>query len=268
MGPILGPLVVTGILVNKIKDPEKIRDSKKLFVSRDKNSYANLEREALAILSQISNISSFHSIMDYCINLDEIRKICPGFFEMCFHNFSVPLWCGEDEIESKKKAIKESVKIEAVKFIIFCPRLFNSKIEQSKLKIDFSGFIRIIEEYKREGIKNFYCGKIGASSRYPIPNVGKIEKKERSHYLQDGGAEIQFILDGDEKVYEIALASIVGKYVRELSMLSLHNFFKKDKKDIYPVSGYRDSKTFIFLKGIENQIKELGLDDICLIRKK
>jgi ribonuclease HII len=100
----------------------------------------------------------------------------------------------------------------------------------------------------KSGFKKSYKNEIERALQDLKINYRKIktekEENEESIYeiLEESeGKErtlkkIYFIKDADEKFYEVALASQIGKYIREICMLSLTKFL--DEKSTFPISGY------------------------------
>jgi len=100
----------------------------------------------------------------------------------------------------------------------------------------------------KSGFKKSYKNEIEKALQDLKINYRKIktekEENEESIYeiLEESeGKEktlkkIYFIKDADEKFHEVALASQIGKYIREICMLSLTKFL--DEKSIFPISGY------------------------------
>jgi ribonuclease HII len=206
----------------------------------------------------------------------EIIEMCPISPEkICFTKINIPVWMkSENSIqnESKKEEIKsnqEGNKIKQeegeeitskklkVRYAILCPGLLSKyiKIMGSKFSVNSYFMVKMALLSSSEKV---ICGKSGFKKSYKNEieralqdlkiNYRKIktekEENEESIYeiLEESeGKEktlkkIYFIKDADEKFHEVALASQIGKYIREICMLSLTKFL--DEKSTFPISGY------------------------------
>src|SRR5439155_702385 len=98
------------------------------------------------------------------------------------------------------------------------------------------------------------CGKVGGRKEYsaaiePLaPLVGVLaEKTARSSYAIPGFGEMHFVLDGDATEPAIGLASLIGKYVRELWMHRINRYWIDAAPGAEPASGYHDPITQRFV---------------------
>ncbi|MEM8864881.1 MAG: hypothetical protein AAGF31_04975 [Planctomycetota bacterium] len=95
----------------------------------------------------------------------------------------------------------------------------------------------------------------------------KIESRAESRYAwgpADRRAEVAF-LTGGEAFLPAALASMTAKYLRELSMQALNQFWRRHLPDLKPTAGYPvDAKRF--KAEIADKQKSLGIDDHILWR--
>jgi hypothetical protein len=91
------------------------------------------------------------------------------------------------------------------------------------------------------------------------------EGRQKSSY-RVAASEINFQTKAEEH-FPVAVASMVCKYVRELSMELFNNFWKQHLPDIKPTKGYpQDAKRF--RKEIAAQQKQLGIPDSTLWRER
>jgi len=206
----------------------------------------------------------------------EIIEMCPISPEkICFTKINIPVWMKNEnstQNESKKGEIKinqegnkimqeEGEEITSkklkVRYAILCPGLLSKyiKIMGSKFSVNSYFMVKMALLSSSEKV---ICGKSGFKKSYRNEiekalqdlkiNYRKIktekEENEESIYeiLEESeGKEktlkkIYFIKDADEKFHEVALASQIGKYIREICMLSLTKFL--DEKSTFPISGY------------------------------
>jgi len=205
----------------------------------------------------------------------EIIEMCPISPEkICFSKITIPLWVKNEnstQNESKKGEIKsnqegneieeEQEKIASkklkVRYAILCPGLLSKyiKIMGSKFSVNSYFMVKMALLSSSEKV---ICGKSGFKKSYKneiekaLQDLKinyrkiKIEKEENEESIYEileerEGKErtlkkIYFIKDADEKFHEVALASQIGKYIREICMLSLTKFL--DEKSTFPISGY------------------------------
>lgn len=128
--------------------------------------------------------------------------------------------------------------------------------------------------------KNIFlcCDKLGGRNRYGdllarfFPEMMfqiVTESRDVSRYifpLSNGSVTILFQAKGESNLPS-AMASIVSKYVREISMKSFNEYWQRRIPDLEPTAGYPvDAKRFREETQIERQ--NLGVDDELFWRKK
>ena len=94
------------------------------------------------------------------------------------------------------------------------------------------------------------------------------ESQQRSAYLIEQGprsAEIRFQLNGEDACLPVALSSMVSKYVRELLMELLNNWWAQRIRGLKPTAGYYvDGRRF--LHDIAPAVAAEGIDPSMLVR--
>ncbi len=280
MGPLMGPLVITGILAkSRIKFDwfKGVEDSKRFF-SRNQNSFKKMEEFAL---------SFFLSVYGYLPSspVEFITKItegisCPASKRICWE--SIPdhfIWADMEKVREKAEEFKrwmeeENILIKSIFSRIFCVYEINNLIDKGYKKgfIDFIGFCEVIERLKKKKME-VIAGKIGGMKRYflflkykfPDYFIETIEERpELSTYIlknENSFFKISFVEDVEDKLFFAALSSIIGKYIRELLMVSIRRSFNSKEE----ISGYRDKKTIRFLESIRHKENYF---ERCVVRKK
>jgi len=142
--------------------------------------------------------------------------------------------------------------------------------------LDFRYFIEIARALRKRVEQDvlFICGKIGSTKRYADwfsfmgIDAGIIhESTSESAYAAAGLGEFRFIRDADDAHFCVALASMAGKYLRELAMLRLNGRMKKwIDSDCAWISGYANARTRDMIEKTANARRSLGLPDECFIR--
>ncbi|MFN4226758.1 MAG: hypothetical protein ACK4F0_01270 [Candidatus Ratteibacteria bacterium] len=250
-GPILGPLIITGILTTEnIKIPVYIKDSKIFYKNR--NDFKKLEEIAIVLFYLIENklpnspYQIFKKFTHFICNFKE--NICQKNIPTHFENENL------EKIKSKyENILKEKSKIKKIIVKTICPHFFNDFIRKknSKFLLNLFKFFEIIKETEKFKFIKFYCGKIGSTIYYtnyfkfffPDYQVKTVcEDKEISEYLlskNDIFFEVGFYKDVENISPVACLSSIIGKYIREIIMVSLRKSLNIEEN----ISGYRDEKT-------------------------
>ncbi|MGB9589874.1 MAG: hypothetical protein ACP5QG_07920 [candidate division WOR-3 bacterium] len=216
LGPRLGPLMVTGVLLEISGDDEMllanhsgpIDDSKRIF-KRDPKSYACGESIALGIIA-----SAGIGVGD----TDALREGLGLPDDLPLPASRLPIWC------RKEKLPKVETRVLGIRVRATPPSVINRLNK-------FNHTVSCMIDLARQIMPLDLCvlGKVGGRKFYgPFlweafgdgPSTLREEQSE-SVYLA-GGTEWRFLQDADATHLPVAMASIVGKYIRELVMLELN----------------------------------------------
>jgi ribonuclease HII len=120
------------------------------------------------------------------------------------------------------------------------------------------------------------CGKVGGIGKYePFfgPLAGRLhlaleEGQALSHYRFPELGEIRFVRDADAIDALVMLASLIGKYLRELLMARISNFYAValNEAGLHP-SGYHDPVTAAFVKKTAATRRRLKIAPDCFERR-
>src|SRR5262249_40637520 len=94
------------------------------------------------------------------------------------------------------------------------------------------------------------------------------ESRARSAYHFPGVGEIAFVRDGDDSDLCVALASMVGKYVREALMARVVRFYRDHDPELPDASGYHDPMTSTFIARTALVRKKRQVPDHCFERRR
>jgi len=92
--------------------------------------------------------------------------------------------------------------------------------------------------------------------------------RARSGYYFPGLGELHFVRDVDSRDQLVMLASMVGKYVRELLMSRVSAFYSPDDEDIRKPSGYHDPVTQRFVLATALHRRKRKIPDTCFERAR
>jgi hypothetical protein len=146
-------------------------------------------------------------------------------------------------------------RVERVALAVLCPGTLNAALAAcaSKLAVDLRLFESVASTLAGDGGgAEVVCGKVGGTDRYAGRFVewrGRRvrairESRERSTYEVAGVGVVSFVRDADGTEPAVAMASVVGKYVRETWMDRLARAFGWPGE---APSGYHDGATTRFL---------------------
>jgi ribonuclease HII len=119
------------------------------------------------------------------------------------------------------------------------------------------------------------CGKVGGMTDYDRffgPLSGRLHttlvmSKRKSGYYFPGLGEVYFVQDADARDPLVMVASLVGKYVRELLMARISRFHGA-ASDEQRVSGYHDPRTSAWVEATRPRRRTLRVLDDCFERAR
>lgn len=270
-GPILGPMTVTGVLLdvpeppfiyldlNQLNPPKGLRDSKKVF-TRSESSYSLGEIVALSLITSAGGeVTNFRELLEFVSDTSRLKE--SELISALDLELHLPLWAKHID-PSPITHWFETMEIEVkdIRVDIVTAKEFNELLKSSgsKSTLDFWKFMDVMSALPDFDLA--MCGKLGGTRYYGRlfegigVNVTAIqETRGISSYRVADGREIHFILNGDERFLPIAMASIVGKYVREVFMFLMNKLVGHDEPVPW-ASGYRhDAKTYQLMEELSQR---------------
>lgn len=120
------------------------------------------------------------------------------------------------------------------------------------------------------------CGKVGGIAEYSKffgPLSGRLhailgEGRARSGYRFPGLGELHFVRDADAADPLVSLASLVGKYVRELFMSRIGSHYSDQESEQKRPSGYHDPITADFVVRSASLRQRRQIPDHCFERER
>lgn len=233
LGPALGPLVITGVLVEVEREDQlgttgPIMDSKKVF-TRSARSYATGESLALGIAGAAGQGFSDPGQLLKTVGLFEATD--PDEVLRWFPEVKLPVWA-----QGPAEELASGPRIIGVRSLVIPVGAFNrlSREWGNKFNLDLWAFVKLAEALSGFDLGLF--GKIGSRRSYarllrhmtarPVKTL--FETKLESRY-QLGRGSWRFIKDADSRFWPVAAASVLGKYLRELSMLHLNRLAGREE---------------------------------------
>ncbi len=302
LGPRLGPLVVTAVTLRCDDDAAakvaagrpgraftRLGDSKDLVSHGDTalgEAWARAAHARAAGLAGERALESpdalFHAL---CIDSQEtLRARCP-------ESHGAQCWTADEErfvAEPKLTRLverdldrlqKRGVTVARVEVLVLCAERLNAATDAgtSRFQVDLHAMERLVLA-AREAMGSevrALCGKVGGYDRYSEafgPLAGRLhavveEGRARSTYRFPGVGEIAFVRDGDAAHLAVGMASLVGKWVRDLLMDRIVRHHRSFDGDLPLASGYHDPVTARFVEATALARKARGLPDACFERR-
>lgn len=272
-------------------------DSKELFKSNDRNTYRLAESTVFAFYSLLNRKLPRDFDNDFSSKIvlheQDLFSDCPVDWtnSLCGVGtpYLLPAWKVErkfirDISERLEKVLCEK-RMEFVfwKSRIFCPCTLNKaggkNLDKYWLEVQTIGeFIDLLlDDYGEEEI-TFFSGKIdGWGKKKILTCLGERFKIE--HFATQEGMDmfivfhkgkkvkLCFIKSGDKFIFPISLSSIFGKYIREIFITRINEFFQKFDSSLDWCGGYRQGRKFdSFLKRAAQIAIMERIPEECLFR--
>ena len=296
LGPRLGPLVVTAITVRATGQGARLAqrapgrrfarvgDSKALVSYKDSTLG---EAWARVLLGRLGRDVSTPASAVHALSLDDrahLRALCPGAHE-------AQCWGDDGEGHGADPALLRSVtkdlaRLEAlgvvpidVRSVIVCTRRLNDAAAAgtSRFDVDLHAMERLVLAAREVAGEELHatCGKVGGYHQYEKafgPLAGRLhvtleEGRKRSEYRFPGLGHVAFLRDADASHLVVAMASLVGKWLRDVLMARVIRYHRDGNDSLPEASGYHDPVTARFVDGSALARKKRALPDECFERR-
>ncbi len=295
LGPMLGPMVATAVSleVDTYAAPKLRRRGERLGIADSKKvsgfgRMAAVEGVALALAErELGHVPGDVDELLGAIGLDGIialRAPCPdaSSARQC-HSVPMTLPAYGGDVAAGRDALarleaRGVVRVRRVRTALACVGVLNATIARgrSKWALDLALFERLLLDAAAAAGEPIeaHCGMVGGIRSYPdyatsfapdewVPVDGA--KGGRAYAIARVGT-VRFELDADANHLAVALASMVGKYVRELTMERIVRFFRAIDPELPEASGYHDPVTRRFVEGASKRLPVLGVHEACFRR--
>lgn len=296
LGPRLGPMVVTAVTVRATGDGarlaqrapgrrfSRVGDSKALVSYKDSTLG---EAWARVLLSRLGREVGTPADAIHALALDgraHLRALCPLSHE-------AQCWGEVGEAHGADPALvrrveKDLARLEAlgivpidVRSVIVCTRRLNDAAAAgtSRFDVDLHAMERLVLSARETAGEELLatCGKVGGYARYANafgPLQGRLhvtleEGRARSEYRFPGVGNLAFLRDADASHLVVALASLVGKWLRDVLMARIIRYHRADDDALPEASGYHDPVTARFVDASALSRKKRELPDACFERR-
>lgn len=304
LGPRLGPMTVTAVLAKVQPGAERIVHTKprggvakRLGDSKGLMAYGDITLGEAWARELIARNAGKHQRADRpddvvdAFTLDERSALTAP----CPDHVKSQCWTAEDEtfgdaeqVAGLRKLIgkdldrlaKRGVEIVAVRSVVVCTRRLNEAVDrgESRFVVDLHAMERLVLAFREMagGEVDAVCGKVGGFGEYGKvfgPLGGRLhvvleEGRACSAYKFPGIGQIAFLRDGDASNILVGLASLVGKYLREVLMERIVRHYQKGVTDLAGASGYHDPVTTAFILQTEALRRKRRVPSTCFVREK
>jgi ribonuclease HII len=294
LGARLGPLVVTAVLAEvsaagqavlarlprgKLRDD--LGDSKRLVSHGDVTL-----GEAWARMLTGDRWQSPRTLFEH-LSLEappSLQKDCPSHITQQCWGVDGEAFESSQELRVRigghlEKLQQRGVQVRDVLVVSTCTQRLNRARESGKNRFisDLHSMETLLLELRQRAGRDIVavCGKVGGMSDYDRffgPLSGRLRatlviNKKQSGYYFPGLGEINFVKDADARDPLVMLASLVGKYVRELLMARISRFHGATSQ-ADRVSGYHDPRTSAWAVATLPRRRSLSILDDCFERAR
>ncbi len=244
-GPLAGPLVVTRVVVEyEGEDPLEdlrlawfptlpVRDSKEVF-RRTLRSYARGEAVALWLLKEAGITPRSTRELWEVLTPESAQDLLSGPWGL---DLPLPVWA---ERTGEFPDLRAAVRIVEIRSRLLLPEALRGK---NKHRMNLRAFLEHVEA---SGAPWALLGKLGGMVHYAphLPEGTQIVEESRDRSVYDTGrVTLAFVRNADSRLLPVAMASVVGKYVRELLMLSVNRLLGHDEAIPWASGYHHDPRT-------------------------
>lgn len=293
LGPLLGPLVTTGVCVElgRYQAGRMATLARALGIDDSKETaafgrMAGAEGLALAVLGQLRGRVPTHVdelLEDLLLDAPPtLRGRCPDASRPQCWSVPLALPCFGGDVAEGQRTLqtlaKRGIHVRRAKSAVACTRLLNDRLAlgQSRVELDLELMERLVLDAHAALSAELLaiCGMVGGIRNYQqklrhIPRERVTERRGRGGALVfdvERVGQMRFEIDADQNHFPVALASMIGKYLRELWMSRHNRFYQAEDDSLADVSGYHDPVTRGFIRQSEQLRKRLGVEDACFVR--
>ena len=293
LGPQLGPLVATALVAEvETYDAERFRAlgfELEVGDSKQTSAFGKMEHAegvALALAEiEVGHVPETFDELLEALSLDGLlglRAPCPDreTTRQCWApEMKLPMY--EGDVEAGRAILKQlsrrGFRIKRLRTTLACAGVLNEALDagRTKLQVDLNLFERLVLDAAASFDEPLecYCGLVGGIRNYPkyfrhfdgFETVS--EEKGLFVYRVDEVGSVAFEIKADDHHLPVGLASMLGKYVRELGMARIIEFYREHDEDLPKASGYHDSVTKRFMDGTVALRKKLQIYNGCFRRR-
>ena len=264
--------------------PKAIRsdldDSKRLVSHAD---FGLGEAWARAVVADAPDPSALLAALLHESN-EVLRAPCPSHVEDQCWNVGGEGFVASDELCQRvarhlATLAERGVEIVKVRSSVLCTKRLNDAKERgvNRFVADLHAMERLLLSLRAEAGQKVHavCGKVGGITEYEkffgplsghLKTALEVSSKKSSYYFPTLG-EVTFLYDADARDPMVMLASLIGKYVRELLMARIVRYYRETPED-KGASGYHDPHTHAFVERTALIRRERKVPSHCFERAR
>ena len=298
LGPRLGPLVVTAVVATTSGDGHKraesrprgslrarLGDSKRLVSHGDTALGEAWARVVARRMGPQEPATPEALVRALCLDGPEtLRAPCPpGHHRQCW-DASTEAFVADPALVAKvqrdlDRLEQQGVRVERAACVVTCTRRLNEGVARglSRFDLDLHAMERLAIDARERAQRDIVaiCGKVGGYAAYPPafgPLSGRlhavvVEGRARSEYAIPGLGRLAFVRDADDRHLLVCMASLVGKWVRDLLMSRVVRYHRESDPELPDASGYHDPVTARFVDASRLSRQRRELPDDCFERR-
>jgi ribonuclease HII len=293
LGPLLGPLVTTAVSFELSRySPERHAGVGRELGIDDSKTTAGFGQMGVAEGLTLALIEALHGrVIDELDGLFDLlllerpeilRRPCPASSQpqcwsvpMQLPYFGGDIAAGREMLRGLRAA---GLKPSHVRSALACTGVLNARLRagQSRVEVDLELMERLVLDARSNSACDLraICGMVGGIRNYtaklrhfPAAGVKQVRALGGTlAYDVESVGHVRFEIDADARHLPVALASMVGKYVRELWMARQNRFYRERDATLADASGYHDPVTKRFIAASALLRLSLGIADACFIR--
>lgn len=292
LGPQLGPLIATAVTVN-VKT--RRYNAARLYTAATQAGVADskavsgfgkmsdAESLSLAMLTEDKKTPADVDALLNRLSLEQVSSLqrsCPSkkVAAQCFGaSISLPHYGGtlERGREMLTQMEEAGVSIRRTRSAVHCAKRIQDGLAQgdTKVRMDLGLFEALLLD-ARTGMGeplHAICGYVGGIRKYEnylrrIEVHASLDAPDGEVAYESGVGHLRFERKADARHLPVALASMVGKYLRELLMERICRFYQAKNASLRLVSGYHDPNTRAFVSASAGLRKRAHIPDTCFFR--
>lgn len=293
LGPLLGPLVTTSVSLRLARyQSGRLSNLGRELGIDDSKATAAFGRMALAEGLALAVLERAYGQLPGDVEallsgllLDTpnlLRSRCPGASLPQCWSIPIALPCFGGDVDEGRRTLqilaRRGVHILRAKSAVACTRFLNDRLNegQSRVEVDLELMERLVLDARAHADEDVFaiCGMVGGIRNYvdkmrhfPRHGIGVRRAPQGTlAYDVEGVGQVRFEIDADANHFPVSLASMIGKYLRELWMLRHNRFYQARDPQLLDVSGYHDPVTRRFIVASEPLRKQLGVSEACFVR--
>jgi ribonuclease HII len=299
LGPRLGPLVVTAVTATTSGGGHRRAESRPRGALRDRlgdskrlvayGDTALGEAWARALARRMGLRIDSPAALVHALSLDaaaELRSPCPtAHMDQCWGTTG-EAFVAEPELLAKverdlDRLHAQGVRVDRVSCVVVCALRLNESLERgfTRFDVDLHAMERLVVDARARAGRDVVatCGKVGGFDRYSAafgPLGGRlhaiaVEGRARSEYSFPGLGSLAFVRDADDRHLLVCMASLVGKWVRDVMMARIvrHHRELVAPTELPDASGYHDPVTTRFIDLTRLVRSSRGAPDACFQRR-